>query len=537
VVSPPFHSFFNRFVNIPSGSSEDLQESIKDEARQHLPFAIEEVIWSYQKIERYYQPGEAIEVVFFAVKRDSIDEFMKLLSNSGLDINIIQFAPVALYNYIMTDYASLIGGKNFGILDIGANNTDLILVEGNKFWIRNLPIVGNDITKAIQQKLEIPFVEAERLKVAAISKESPEVGKIGGAIQNILKDLINEIHRSIAFYKSLAGGRSVNFDKIILMGNGSKTIYLEEFVPQRLQLTPFKLTGLTKINLSEGINKAEFYNKLPGLGVALGLGLQGLEQTYNRINFLPPEIIQLRMVSRRKPFIAAIPAILILIILLLHLLAKNTFYQLTQTNKQVNEVLDKNKDIETTYKKVSIVDEKIKLLGNLSNIGWQKNIWIEVLNSIDRLKVLNESDLAPLKGYIEINNKTDEQWVKKHELEKIWLLEMKMGRGVREDKSSVLISSGMVEEIINIEIICGIVARQKPDGEFDLVASQEFVQEQLVKPLSTDFKIAETFPLPLDIKPVSELKTNTEINETPFISENPKYYRFRVNLQIPILTK
>ena len=525
-VSPPFHSFFNRFINVPSASGKGLRDSIKDEARQHLPFAIEEVIWSYQKTERSYQPGEAIEVVFFAVKRDSIDQFVSLLSSNGLQIDIIQFAPVALYNYIMVDYVSLIDGKNFVILDMGANNTNLILVEGNKFWIRNVPIFGDDITKTIHQKLNISFDEAERLKIKAVSKESPEGVKVSGAVQGILKDLTTEINRFLAFYKSLASGRSVNFDKIILMGNASKTIYLEESVSQHLKLTPFKLKGLNKIILSEDINKKEFYSKLTGLGVALGLGLQGLKQTANKINLLPPEIIQLRTASRRKPFIAAIPLILILIVLLLHLSARATLNELTQANKQADEVLYKAKEIENTYRKVSAVDEKIKSLENLSNIGWQRNIWIKILNSFNKLKVFNDFNLAPRKGYLEINDKADEQWIKEQELKKIWLLEIKMGRSVVE---------GVAGEAINIEIICGIVARQKSNGEFDPLASKEFVKELLIKPLLDDFKILETSPVLLDNKPISELKTDMEMNEIPLISDTPKYYRFKVNLQILML--
>ncbi|MFH0889178.1 MAG: pilus assembly protein PilM [Planctomycetota bacterium] len=528
VVSPPFHSFFNKFINVPSASGDDLINSIKEKAQQHLPFAIEKFIWSYQKTERSYQPGEDIEVVFLAIKRDSIEQFVSLLSSNGLQVDIIQFAPLALYNYIMVDYASLIDGKNFVILDIGANNTNLILVERSRFWIRNLPICGDDITKTIQQKLGISFDESEQLKIKAISKESSGGVKIGGIIQGILKDLTTEINRFVAFYKSSASGHSVNFDKIILMGNASRTIYLEELFSQHLKLTPLRLTGLNKIILSENIIKKEFYNKLSGLGVALGLGLQGIEQAPNRINLLPPEIIQRRTVFRRKPFIAAISVILILIVLFLHLSARETLHELTQANKQANEVIYKAKEIESTYRKVSVGDDGIKLLENLSNIGWQKNIWIEILNSFNKLKVFDDSNLAPRKGYMEMNDKTDEQWLKEQELKKIWLLEIKMGRNAVE---------GIAGEVINIEIICGIVARQKSNGEFDSLASKEFVKEALIKPLLDDFKILESSPVLLDNKPISELKTDMEINELPLISYTPKYYRFKVNLQILLLHK
>jgi len=532
VVSPPFHNVFNRFVNLPSVGGERLHEIVKYEAQQHLPFNIEEVIWSYQKIERVYQPAEEIEVVFFAVKRDLIEQFLGLVMNSGLRVDAIQFAPVALYNYIMADYAALGTGKNFVILDIGTNNTNLVLVEGNKFWIRNIPIVGNDITKAIQQKLEIPFEEAERMKVSTTSKESPEAGKIFAATQNILKDLASEIHRSIGFYKSLASGRSVSFDKIILMGNASRTIYFEEFVSQRLQIATVKLSGLGKLELAEEVSKTDFVFKMQGLGVAMGLALQGLDKSANKINLLPPEILQQRTVSRRKPFVAAIAAVLILIPLLLHLSAKNELDRLAQANEQVKEVLEKSEKISKNYKKLKDESEKIKQLNNLASVGWQRDIWIKVLNNLNKLGVFAQPNIAPPKGYIELDNEADAQYVKEQEQNKIWVLEVKMARIGKSDEKS----ASPAGEFVNMEVICGLMARRKADGEFDPVNSQSFIKEQLVKPLLAEFNIPESASMVnmIGSHPVSELKTDQEIKETEYVPEEPRYYRFQVNLQIPV---
>ncbi|MBI5779930.1 MAG: pilus assembly protein PilM [Planctomycetes bacterium] len=532
VVSPPFHNVFNRFVNLPSVSGERLHEIVKYEAQQHLPFNIEEVIWSYQKIERAYQPGEEIEVVFFAVKRDLIEQFLGLVTNSGLRVDAIQFAPVALYNYIMADYAALGTGKNFVILDIGTNNTNLVLVEGNKFWIRNIPIVGNDITKAIQQKLEIPFEEAERMKVSTTSKESPEAGKIFAATQNILKDLASEIHRSIGFYKSLASGRSVNFDKIILMGNASKTIYFEEFVSQRLQIATVKLSGLGKLELADEVNKTEFSFKLQGLGVATGLALQGLDKSVNKINLLPPEVLQRRAVLRRKPFVAAIAAVLILIPLLLHLSAQGELNRLTKANEQIREVLDKSEKISKNYKKLKEEGDKIKQLTDFTSVGWQRDIWIKILNNLNKLGVFAQPNIAPPKGYVEKGSEADGKYVKEQEQNKIWVLEVKMSRIGKPDDKAVSPAGGFV----NMEIICGLTARRKADGEFDPVSSQSFIKDQLVKPLLAEFNIPESASMVnmIGSHPVNELKTDQEIKETERVSEEPRYYRFQVNLQIPV---
>jgi type IV pilus assembly protein PilM len=521
VISPPFHAVFNRFISVSSHEvrAERLQEMIKYEVQQHLPFAIEEVIWSYQKIERAYHPGEEHEVVFFAVKRELIEQFLNLVRSSGLSVDIIQFAPVALYNYIMTDFAQPRLGKNLVVLDVGANNTNLILVEGYKFWIRNLPIVGNDITKAIQQKLDVSFEDAEKLKVVTVSKDSPEAAKIYGATQNILKDLASEMHRSIGFYKSLASRRSVNFDKILLMGNASRTIYFEEFVSQRLQIATSRLPGLTEIEFAEGVNSSDFAKKLPGLGVAIGLALQGLDRAPNKINLLPPEITKSREMARRKPFVAAIPAILIFIVIILHLGAKQTLNQLTQVNEKTAAVLNKSKNIKSTYEKMRDDTEKRKHLDTLLNIGQRRDIWIEVLNGLNRLEIF-ERLLIPFKGYVEQGNQDDRELVKKQEQNKMWLLEIKMKKDIKL-------------AMVNVELVCAMVARQKSEEEFDPVGSLEFVKEYFVKALASEFKIVESSILLLDTRPVSELKTDAEAKESIWSEQAPTYCRFKINFKIP----
>ena len=59
------------------------------------------------------------------------------------------------------------------LLDIGADNTDLIITDGNRIWQRNVPIGGNHFTRALTKELKLTFAKAEHLKRNATKAADP----------------------------------------------------------------------------------------------------------------------------------------------------------------------------------------------------------------------------------------------------------------------------------------------------------------------------------------------------------------------------
>src|SRR5208337_999009 len=93
------------------------------------------------------------------------------------------------YNYICFDRLKGIGSRDsVVVLDIGADNTDLIITDGTRIWQRNVPIGGNDFS--------------------------------------------SEVNRSIGFYSSI--NRSAKIRKVLGLGNGFKLPGLQKFLQQNL---------------------------------------------------------------------------------------------------------------------------------------------------------------------------------------------------------------------------------------------------------------------------------------------------------------
>src|SRR5207302_8807615 len=114
-----------------------------------------------------------------------------------LNVQAVQMNPLAVYNAMYHDQR--IKGTTM-IVDLGAENTDLIIAEGEGIWMRSIPIGGNNFTEALVKSFKLKFNKAEELKRnAATSKYGRQILQ---AMRPVFADLVAEIQRSIGFYSS-----------------------------------------------------------------------------------------------------------------------------------------------------------------------------------------------------------------------------------------------------------------------------------------------------------------------------------------------
>lgn len=92
---------FVRKVRLPRTTEERLHRIIAYEARQQIPFALENAIVEYQVFD--LGPEAELEVLLVAVKKDLISDYMKLLGKTGLKPVAISVSSFALFNFHVFD--------------------------------------------------------------------------------------------------------------------------------------------------------------------------------------------------------------------------------------------------------------------------------------------------------------------------------------------------------------------------------------------------------------------------------------------------
>ncbi|HSW46734.1 MAG TPA: type IV pilus assembly protein PilM [Phycisphaerae bacterium] len=294
VVGVPGQNTLARFTKLPPVDKKKIPEIVKYEAQQQIPFDMEEVIWDYQTFEN--PEAMETEVGIFAMRRGLLRDHLKFLSDFRLEPSVVQSSPLALYNALR--YDGLIGGEPVAILDIGAENTDLLAVDGNSLWTRNIPIGGNRFTEALLHTFKLSFNKAENLKRSAGS--SKYARQVFQAMRPVFADLVAEIQRSVGFYTS--SRRGVKLDKLIAMGNAFKLPGMPKFIQQNLGMEVVRPTMFNRLSASGAPNAPQLVDQLLSFGVAYGLALQGLDLAPITSSLLPPEIAKQVIWQKKTPW-------------------------------------------------------------------------------------------------------------------------------------------------------------------------------------------------------------------------------------------
>jgi len=304
-ISVPGQTGFARFVKLPPVESKRIPDIVRFEAEQQIPFPIADVIWRWQTFADPNSPDK--EVGIFAMKRLDVSSMLSHFTDVALPVDVVQMAPLALYNFLIHDGRAAEGGATL-LADIGADKTDLIVSDGPRIWTRTVQIGGNSFTHALVKAFKLSFRKAEKLKRTAAS--SKYARQIFQAMRPVFADLVQEIQRSIGYYTSLH--RETRFKQVVGMGNGFRLPGIQKFLEQNLNLKVLRIDSYSKLTTGPGVNAAKFNENVLSLGVAYGLAVQGLGLSTVNTNLLPSEIARVRRWKKKQPWFAAAGGVLLL---------------------------------------------------------------------------------------------------------------------------------------------------------------------------------------------------------------------------------
>lgn len=316
-ISVPGQSGLARFIKLPPVEAKKIPDIVKYEARQQIPFALEDVVWDYQPLAGgSIDEGYALEteVGLFAMKRDQVARALKPLEDAGIEIDIIQLAPLAIFNFICFDQLGNLESYDKSnpppskvVLSLGTDTTDLVITDGSRVWQRSIPIGGNHFTKALTKELKLTFAKAEHLKRNAMKAENPKA--VFQAMRPVFSDLVAEIQRSIGFFTS--NNRNAKLGDVIALGNPMKLPGLQRFLAQNLDQEVAQIDDFKALMGGSVTAVPNFKENVLTFGVAYGLCVQALDKGQLHTNLLPGEIITKRLVKAKKPWAVAAAALLL----------------------------------------------------------------------------------------------------------------------------------------------------------------------------------------------------------------------------------
>ena len=308
-----------RFIKLPPVESKKIPDIVKYEARQQIPFALEDVVWDYQQLRGgSEEDGFALEpeVGLFAMKRDQVARALKPLEEARIEVDFIQLMPLAIYNYVCFDRLEDLQSQPYDpenppestvVISLGTDTTDLVVTNGFRVWQRNIPIGGNHFTRALSKELKLTFVKAEHLKRNATQADDPKA--VFQAMRPVFSDLLAEIQRSLGYFSSI--DKTAKIGNVIALGNAMKLPGLQRYLSQNLEQEVMPVEEFAHLSAGSNTSQTQFNQNILSFAVSYGLCLQGLGKSEIHTNLLPEEIVRSRLVRAKKPWaVAGVAALL-----------------------------------------------------------------------------------------------------------------------------------------------------------------------------------------------------------------------------------
>ncbi len=306
-----------RFIKLPPVDEKQLPNLVGYEAKQQIPFALEDVVWDYQKLPTIADEDDDFpqtEVGLFAMKRDQVLRLIRPLVDAEIEIDYVQLTPISIFNALVYDEklspddaeADTPPDPNtwYVIFSMGTEASDLVLTNGARVWQRSIPIGGNHFTKQLTTDLKLTFAKAEHTKRNA--REAADPRKVFQSMRPIFNDLVTELQRTLGYFRGIE--KKARIQKMMAVGNTLKLPGLQPYLEKNLELPVQRIDSFRRLTGPQVVDDPQFRDNALAFPGTYGLVLQGLGLAPLRTNLIPREILKQRMVKRKKPWVAAIAA-------------------------------------------------------------------------------------------------------------------------------------------------------------------------------------------------------------------------------------
>ncbi len=267
---PPFEAF-TTLLDFPAMKQEEIQQAIVYQARQYVPFPIDQVALDWMKVADYTDDkGFAHQkILLVSVPQEEIKKYQRIFQKAGLTLRALELESLSISRLLGGDPTSSI------IVDIGSRSTNIVFLErGIMAWGAQSDFAAASLTQALATSLGINPLRAEELK-----KERGILGtgpsyELASIMIPFLDAIVNEVKKAQFSYVQQFPAAS-KAERVILAGGGANLLGIEKYFEREMGIPVVKAAPFAKFGYPQEI--VPFVPELnPLMSVALGLGMKAV---------------------------------------------------------------------------------------------------------------------------------------------------------------------------------------------------------------------------------------------------------------------
>jgi len=257
-------------IQVDRMKESEAYDVVRWEAQQHVPFDIEAVELDFQILDPDGE-GLQMDVLLVAAKRDLVEDKVQLLSQAGLEAEVVDVDAFALHNAFGVNHPEAMQGLT-ALLNIGHELTNVnVLDQGIPLLTRDLTVGTRKIREDLQRERGVSADDAEAMLKGF--ERSPDLDPY---VQGRGEEIAVGVERASAFLQS-ASREAGSIERVYCCGGGARVPGLTDILHQRLNMSVEVANPIQRLSVKDGVFDAVNLDEVaPLLMLATGLALRSV---------------------------------------------------------------------------------------------------------------------------------------------------------------------------------------------------------------------------------------------------------------------
>ena len=263
-------------TEMDAGLSEDeLENQIKIEADQYIPYPLEEVAIDFEVQGPTARSPERVNVLLAACRKENVEVREAALALAGLSAKVVEIEAYSLeraYGLLAEQLGNGEDDLTVAVVDIGATMMTLTVLHNAKtIYTREQLFGGKQLTEEIQRRYGLSIEEAGLAKKQGGLPDDYET-----EVLNPFKEtVVQQVSRSLQFF--YAAGQYSSVDYILLAGGTSSIVDLDLLVQQKIGTPTLVANPFANMTMSNKVNAGALASDAPALMMACGLAMRSFD--------------------------------------------------------------------------------------------------------------------------------------------------------------------------------------------------------------------------------------------------------------------
>jgi type IV pilus assembly protein PilM len=214
-------------VMLPAGASRRLEQVLRFELDEALPYDIEDAVFDHVELGR---TGDEVRLLAAVVPLKRARDLIEGLADQGIDPREIGVAPLV---YRIETGEEPAADEVVAVIDLGHRRTNVAVLGDDVRTVRTILRGGRDLTERLAKVGRISAAEAETYKL-----RDGLAGKVGEVLREGLRPLVREIRQTLKGHLA-SGGKRVS--RVHICGGGALMKGVDSYLADEIGVTVSRL--------------------------------------------------------------------------------------------------------------------------------------------------------------------------------------------------------------------------------------------------------------------------------------------------------